>query len=158
MTKEQLRELNIIKTVHRKGSKYAVNGAPYQSVMSLVTFLFKQRSVVVSEGDMKELLDELCTDEKVKEKMIQEKIQKMFGGKREVHTPVGYIDLLTDTEILECKLAKDWKGAIGQVISYHRFYPDREKALYLFGSCPKNISECYQLCKENKIRLYCEFW
>ena len=158
MSKDELRELNIIKTVRRKGSKYAVNGAPFQSLGSLVTFLFKQRSVTVSEEDLKQLLDELCVDAKVREKDVQEKIQRMFGGEREVKTPVGYVDLVTDEMIIECKIAKDWKHSFGQIEAYSKFFPNHEKALYLFGECPQNLSECYKLCKENKVRLYAEFY
>ena len=156
MTKDQLRDLNLIKTVHRKGSKYAVNGAPFQSVRSLVTFLLKQRSVVISEGDLKCLLDELATDEKVHEKEIQIKMQCMFGGQREVHTPVGYIDLLTDTQLYESKRANGWKGAIGQLLSYGKFYPNHELVLYLFGDFPRNFGECVELCKRHKIKLIYE--
>lgn len=158
MTKDELRDLNLIKTVHRKSGKYAVNGAPFQSVGSLVTFLFKHRSVTISEEDLRELLDEMCTDEKVREKTIQEKVQRMFGGKREVHTPVGYVDLVTDEMIVECKKARDHKHAVGQILAYSQFFPNHQKAIYLFGECPANINECYKLCRENKIKLYGEFW
>lgn len=158
MTKDELRDLNLIKTVHRKGGKYAVNGAPFQSVGSLVTFLFKHRSVVVSEEDLKDLLDEMVTDEKVREKTIQEKVQRMFGGQREIHTPVGYVDLVSDTEIIEVKEAKAWKHSFGQIVAYSKFFPNHQKAIYLFGECPGNINECYKLCRENKIKLYGEFW
>lgn len=156
MTKDQLQDLNLIKTVHRKGTKYAVNGAPFQSIGSLVALLLKHRSVVISEADLKELLDELCVDEKVREKNIQEKIQRMFGGQREVHTPVGYIDLLTDTQLIESKRASQWKHAFGQLLSYAKFYPDRELVLYLFGDFPKNLVECAELCKLHKVKLIYE--
>lgn len=156
MTKDELRDLNLIKTVHRKGSKYAVNGAPYQSVMSLVTLLLKQRSVTISEADLKELLDELVTDEKIHEKDIQVKMQQMFGGQREVHTPVGYIDLLTDTQLIESKRANGWKGALGQVLSYGKFYPNHELVLYLFGDFPGNLKECASLCKTHNVKLIYE--
>lgn len=156
MSKDELRDLNLIKTVHHKGSKYAVNGAPYQSVTSLVTLLFKQRSVTISEADLKELLDELVTDEKIHEKDIQVKMQRMFGGQREVHTPVGYIDLLTDTQLIESKRANGWKGALGQVLSYGKFYPNHELVLYLFGDFPGNLKECASLCKTHNIKLIYE--
>lgn len=156
MSKDELRDLNLLKTVHRKGTKYAVNGAPYQSVRSLVTYLFKHRSVTISEADLKELLDELVTDEKVHEKEIQERMQKMFGGQREVHTPVGYIDLLTDTQLIESKRANGWKGALGQVLSYGKFYPNHELVLYLFGDFPGSLQECAKLCKSHNVKLIYE--
>lgn len=156
MTKDELRDLNLIKTVHRKNGKYAVNGAPFQSVTSLVAFLFKHRSAVVSEEDLRELLDEMCTDEKVHEKEIQERMQKMFGGQREVHTPVGFIDLLTDTQLIESKRANGWKSALGQVLSYGKFYPNHELVIYLFGDLPSNLQECANLCKTHNVKLMYE--
>ncbi len=156
MSKDDLRELNIFKTVHRKSGKYAVNGAPYQSVKSLVAFLFKQRNITVSVEVLRELLDEIATDEVVHEKEIQQRMQKMFGGEREVHTPVGFIDLLTDTQLYEAKRAKDFKHALGQLLSYSKFYPNHELVLYLFGDLPSNIKDCYELCKLHKIKLMYE--
>lgn len=158
MTKDELRDLNLIKTVHRKGGKYAVNGAPFQTVMSLVTFLFKHRSLTISEEDLRELLDELCTDEKVHEKDIQVKLHKWWGGQREVHTPVGYIDLLTDDKIVEVKKISDFKHSVGQILSYSKYYPNHQKAIYLYGAYQKNLSECYELCKQHKILLFCELY
>lgn len=158
MSKDELRDLNLIKTVHRKGTKYAVNGAPFQSVGSLVTLLFKMRSVTISEGDLRELLDELCVDEKVREKTVQEKIQRMFGGEREVKTPVGYVDLVTDEMICEVKKISDFKHSIGQILSYSKYYPNHQKAIYLYGAYQKNLSVCYELCKQHNILLFCELY
>jgi len=156
MSKNDLRELNIFKTVYRKGKRYAVNGAPFQTLDTLAAFLFKQRNITVSVEVLRELLDELATDEVVHEKEIQQRMQKMFGGEREVHTPVGFIDLLTDTQLFESKRATQWKHAVGQLLSYSKFFPDRELVLYVFGDLPKNIGECYELCKLHKIKLMYE--
>lgn len=158
MSIEELAQLGLIKTVIKKNNRYSINNAPYQTVDSLLAFLFKNKNITLDKLDLISYLDNLAQDEKITEKMIQEKIQKMFGGKREVHTPVGFIDLVTDDMIVECKIAKEFKHAIGQIISYHKFFSNHEKAIYLFGSCPTNITKCYELCRENKIRLYAEFW
>ena len=53
----------------------------------------------------------------------------------EVPVPCGRIDVLTDSEIIEVKEAKGWKGAIGQIISYGIYYPERTKRIHLFGKC-----------------------
>lgn len=98
----------------------------------------------------------MCTDEKIHEKEIQERMQKMFGGQREVHTPVGFIDLLTDTQLYESKRANGWKGAIGQLLSYGKFYPNHELVLYLFGDVPSNLKECANLCKTHNVKLMYE--
>jgi hypothetical protein len=51
-----------------------------------------------------------------------------------VATPFGNVDLLTSSEIVEVKEIGNWKGAIGQVLMYGLFFPDREKVVYLFGN------------------------
>ena len=158
MSIEDFCQLNIVITVKKKQGKYSVNNAPYQTVQSIVAFLFKQRNIVVDVEELRKYLDKVAKEDKIAEKEIQAKVQKMFGGQREVRTPVGYIDLVTDTQILEVKEASSWKHSLGQIIAYHPFFQTKEKVLYLFGACPQNISECYKLCKQNNIRLMCDFW
>lgn len=55
------------------------------------------------------------------------------GGVREVPTPFGNIDLLTDTVLYEVKLASNWKSALGQLLAYGEFYPRHTKVLVVFG-------------------------
>lgn len=50
----------------------------------------------------------------------------------EVETAVGFIDLLTNTRLIEIKIAQEWKHAVGQLLCYSEFFPDRELWLYLF--------------------------
>jgi hypothetical protein len=158
MTIKEFAALNLIKSVIKKNKKYSVNNTPFQTTESLLTFLFKNKNITLDKKEFENYIEQLAVEEKITEKKIQEKIQRMFGGKREVHTPVGYVDLVTDTEIIECKLARDFKHAVGQIMAYHQFFQNHDKAIYLFGECPANISECYRLCRENKIKLYGEFW
>ncbi|MGL5926215.1 hypothetical protein [Chroococcidiopsis sp.] len=66
------------------------------------------------------------------EKRIKFRLQSIVGGKTEVKTPLGRIDLLTDIEIVEVKPFKDWKAAIGQVLVYGSFYPNHKKRIHLF--------------------------
>ena len=74
-----------------------------------------------------------------KEKQIQHRLQKKLGGEIEVETDYGDIDLLTDDQLIEIKKYSDWKCAIGQLISYSKDYPDREKIMYLFDVPDDNI-------------------
>jgi len=67
-----------------------------------------------------------------KEKEIQMQLQKELGGEIEVETDSGFIDLLTDTEIIEIKHGKNWKQAMGQVLSYSIDYKDHIKRIHLF--------------------------
>jgi hypothetical protein len=70
-----------------------------------------------------------------KESEYVEKLQSKLRGEREVLTPVGGIDLLTSTEIIEVKQVKQWKCAVGQVLVYSAYYPSHQKRIHLFGSC-----------------------
>lgn len=67
-----------------------------------------------------------------REKVIQKKFHQKLGGKTEVRTPAGRIDLLTNDKIIEIKKVKDWKEAIGQIVVYGSFYRDHQKVVYLF--------------------------
>jgi hypothetical protein len=71
------------------------------------------------------------------EKQIQIRMNKELGGEMEVKTESGNIDLLTKDEIIEIKLGKNWKSAIGQVLSYSKYYPSHKKRIHLF-----NIQNC----------------
>jgi glycerophosphoryl diester phosphodiesterase len=68
------------------------------------------------------------------EEQIRNRLQSEIGGLSEVSTPVGRIDLLTKTEIIEVKNLKDWKAALGQILVYSAFYPEHQKRIHLFGS------------------------
>ena len=49
------------------------------------------------------------------ESIIRDQIAYEENGETEVKTPVGFIDVLTDTKIIEVKQANLWKHALGQV-------------------------------------------
>jgi len=68
-----------------------------------------------------------------KEKEIQLKLQKELGGLIEVETDFGFIDLLTNDEVIEIKEVRKWKSALGQVLVYASLYPGYKKRLHLFG-------------------------
>ena len=70
---------------------------------------------------------------KKKKKEIQLKLHHDLGGNIEVQTDSGFIDLLTDTEIIEIKNGKKWKQAIGQILIYSSYYPEHTKRIHLFG-------------------------
>ena len=46
------------------------------------------------------------------EHQIRDRLHQKLGGLKEVATPAGRIDLLTDTEIIEIKRVSDWKAAL----------------------------------------------
>jgi hypothetical protein len=65
------------------------------------------------------------------ETMIQMIMQEREGGDREVETPAGAIDLLTDTEVIEIKHVHNWKDAT-KVLVYHTYFPDRKPRIHLY--------------------------
>jgi hypothetical protein len=87
------------------------------------------------------------------EKEIQLKLQKELGAAIEVRTPVGYIDLLTDNKIIEIKHISNWKSALGQVLSYGDFYPEKNKELYLFGESACNIDQICRICSKYGVKV-----
>jgi hypothetical protein len=72
------------------------------------------------------------------EKIIQKQMWQKLGGKIEVPTLAGKIDLLTPLELIEIKEVNGWKCAIGQVLSYGYYYPSHQKRIHLFGSCQES--------------------
>lgn len=66
------------------------------------------------------------------ESMIQTILQEREGGDREVETPVGYVDLLTDPYMIEVKHVKVWKEG-AQVLLYAAYFPNRQPRVHLFG-------------------------
>lgn len=67
-----------------------------------------------------------------KELQIQKRLQRELGGKIEVETEVGYIDLLTDNEIIEIKNGNNWKHAVGQILIYSVDYPNHNIKEYIY--------------------------
>ena len=67
-----------------------------------------------------------------KEYNIVCKLNIKLNGLLEVNTPCGKIDILTDNEIIEVKEYKLWKHALGQILSYSFYYPDKQKWIHLF--------------------------
>jgi len=83
------------------------------------------------------------------EQQVRDRLHQTLGGLIEVITALGRIDLLTDTEIIEVKHIKDWKGALGQVIAYGSLYPTHQKRLHLFGAHihrTKSLSALRETC------------
>jgi hypothetical protein len=67
------------------------------------------------------------------ETSIRDKLAKKLVGQVEAKTPVGNIDILTETEVIEVKILKHWKAALGQVLAYSYFFPSHKKRIHLFN-------------------------
>lgn len=69
----------------------------------------------------------------VSECSVRNDIASVVGGEIEVETPVGFIDVLSSTEVIEVKYYKQWKHGLGQVLAYHSYYPRLDMRLHLFA-------------------------
>lgn len=98
---------------------------------------------------MKEIYNLIPDDNEVsnKEKQIQLKLLDYLGGKIEVETDVGFIDLLTADEVIEIKSGLNWKHAVGQVLMYSINFPTHKKRIHLFDVNTVDIDMIVQKCK-----------
>jgi predicted house-cleaning noncanonical NTP pyrophosphatase (MazG superfamily) len=82
----------------------------------------------------------------------RDRLAAKLGGETEVFTPVGRIDILTQSEVIEVKIAKNWKSALGQVKSYGKFYPKHRLRIHLFGSLtPSKLKNIKSICQEENV-------
>jgi hypothetical protein len=72
-----------------------------------------------------------------REKDVRDKLALQVQGKCEDCIAAGKIDVLTAQVIYEVKNFREWKAAIGQVLVYQYYYPERTPAIYLFGKATK---------------------
>ncbi|VWC02469.1 hypothetical protein [Burkholderia lata] len=70
------------------------------------------------------------------------------AGQTEVHTRVGYVDLLLPTAVVEVKSLTNWKHALGQVLAYSNYYPDLRKVIHLYtpGAGRPELTEQLKIC------------
>jgi hypothetical protein len=80
------------------------------------------------------------------ERIIQLRLHKELGGKMEAYTPIGPIDLVTTTEIIEIKKIEDWKTAFGQVVAKSQTFPSHTKRIHLFGESSKQLKKITAHC------------
>jgi len=73
------------------------------------------------------------------ETVIRDQVACDENGIVEVETLAGFIDVLTDTKIIEVKTFCNWKHALGQVQAYGYYYPAKEQWIYLFDT-PEDAS------------------
>ena len=85
------------------------------------------------------------------EKEIQLKLHKKLGGEIEVYTEFGYIDLLTDKELIEIKIGNKWKHGVGQLLAYGEYYENHILRLHLFDF--KEDIKIMSFCKKYNIKL-----
>lgn len=72
-----------------------------------------------------------------KETFLTKELARAIGGAYEVVTPVGRIDLLRDDLILEIKIAKYAKQAVGQLFCYDLYYKRPNRGIGIIGKMPR---------------------
>jgi hypothetical protein len=65
----------------------------------------------------------------------------------EAYTPIGPVDLVTKTEIIEIKRVEDWKTAFGQVIAKSQSFPKHAKRIHLFGESSRQLKKITEHCQ-----------
>lgn len=104
--------------------------------------------------DLAEINKSQSKPRQASEKHCVLKLKKQLGGRTEVLTPVGRIDLLTDRQVIEVKSVDLWKAALGQAVAYGSYYPHHGLRLHLFGECDqkrkKAITQC---CAKQKVEV-----
>ena len=74
---------------------------------------------------------------KTLERKIQTQLSRRLQGNIEVPCPIGRIDIVTDTHIIEVKRFLKWKNALGQILTYAVYFPYHHKQIHLFDIPPK---------------------
>jgi hypothetical protein len=80
------------------------------------------------------------------ERAVRDRLQAKLGGKVEAYTKFGLIDLLTETELIEIKVAHRWKDAIGHIVAKSEKYPNHKKRLHLFGIQEPILDNIQDVC------------
>jgi hypothetical protein len=78
---------------------------------------------------------------------IQKRLHAELGGKMEAFTPIGPVDLVTSTEVIEIKRIEDWKEALGQVMAKAQSFPDLSMRIHLFGESSKILKKITKHCQ-----------
>lgn len=82
------------------------------------------------------------------ERMIQVSLQSREGGEREVETPVGFIDLVTDEHVIEIKHVTDWKDG-AKVLLYAQYLKSKKPRIHLFGGYTSGFRDMVEKAYES---------
>ena len=74
----------------------------------------------------------------LKEIDVQKRLEKELKG-RSKKCKAGFVDIVTQTHIVEIKCWKRYREAIGQILVYSHFYPGKQMRLHFFGIEPKQV-------------------
>lgn len=72
--------------------------------------------------------------------------QQRIGARREVPAGSGIADLVSRMEIVEVKVGRAWRHALGQVLAYGHHHPSLTRRIHLYDVEGVDIEECRQVC------------
>ena len=105
-------------------------------------------TTAVTKLDELSLLPDWCKIQRKNqpERAVRDRLHAKLGGKVEAYTKFGLIDLLTETELIEIKVAHRWKDAIGHIVAKSEKYPNHKKRLHLFGIQEPILDNIQDIC------------
>ncbi len=68
-----------------------------------------------------------------------------IGARSEVPVGSGIADLVSRTEIVEVKMGRAWRHALGQVLAYGHHHPSLAKRIHLYDVEGVDVDECRQV-------------
>jgi hypothetical protein len=75
------------------------------------------------------------------ESSIRDSLAIQLKGKTEVPCKTGFVDILTNQEVIEVKAIKHWKAAIGQALVYACEFPTKKPRVHLFGETSTEMKQ-----------------
>lgn len=75
------------------------------------------------------------------ESSIRDSLAIQLKGKTEVPCKTGFVDILTNQEVIEVKAIKHWKAAIGQALVYACEFPAKKPRVHLFGETSTEMKQ-----------------
>ena len=87
------------------------------------------------------------------EKLVRDKLSETLNGKVEILCDNGYIDIVTNDEIIEVKHIDNWKHALGQILSYKidDNFEKHKTRLHLYNEtiiCENNKNQIIKTCNK----------
>lgn len=96
------------------------------------------------------------------ESRVRDALANKLGAATEVRCKYGMIDILSDTEIIEVKVYRHWKHALGQCVSYGLCFPGRSRRLHLYAessdweSAKRRLETICEACSSFGVRVTLE--
>jgi hypothetical protein len=96
------------------------------------------------------------------EQVVRDNLSRALNGIIEVESTHGFIDIMTNHEIIEVKYAENYKSAIGQILSYSQDFPSLKKRIHLYHSeidkLSKYFTKAKSVCDKYDINITCEIF